>query len=58
MLHILGSIIGFFFFWLFFGLLGDWALWWNFSQYIAFTGDVVDGIRKILIDLGREFKSR
>lgn len=57
MFHFLGSIISFFFFWLFLGLLGDWALWWEFSQYLAFTGDIIDGIRQILIDIGKAVKS-
>jgi hypothetical protein len=57
MFQFIGSVISTFLFWLFLGLLGDWALWWEFSEYLALSGEIVDAIRQILIRIGEEIKS-
>ena len=60
MFKTLSFIANIFFIWLIIGLLGDWAMWWDFSQYAGisseFLSEAIEGFREVLIEIGKEFK--
>lgn len=60
MFKTISLIANVFFIWLIIGLLGDWAYWWDFSQYAGisseFLREAIDGFRQVLIEIGEEFK--
>ena len=60
MFKTISLIANLFFMWLIIGLLGDWALWWEFSDYAGISSDfltqAIEGFRELLIEIGKEFR--
>lgn len=60
MFRTISLIANVFFIWLIIGLLGDWVLWWEFSDYAGvsseFLKEAINGFREVLISLGEEFR--